>query len=88
MAASPVAHPSGLALPGAGLLLPASRCTPRRADASSPQHPSVITLAKPINRWFVLVRPVGVPWHKRQTKGFLTETQAKWYAKATSRLVR
>ena len=39
-------------------------------------------LAKPFNRWFVLVRSVGVPWYKRQTKGFPTETQAKLYAKS------
>src|SRR6185503_4197696 len=42
-------------------------------------------LAKPINRWFVLVRSVGVPWYKRQslhTKASPTETQAKLYAKS------
>ena len=39
-------------------------------------------LAKPINRWFVLVRPVGAGWHKRQSKGFPTEAEAKQYAKA------
>jgi hypothetical protein len=39
-------------------------------------------LAKPINSWYVLVRPVGATWHARQTKGFPTETEAKQYAKA------
>ena len=39
-------------------------------------------LAKPINRWFVLVRPVGASWCKRQTRGFPAETQAKLYAKS------
>jgi len=64
-----VAHPSGPALPGAGLLL----------ILRSPRSDH---LAKPFNRWFVLVRSVGVPWYKRQTKGFPTETQAKLYAKS------
>jgi hypothetical protein len=38
-------------------------------------------LAKPINRWFVSVRPVRGPWNARQTKGFATETEAKRFAK-------
>jgi hypothetical protein len=42
----------------------------------------VIALAKPVNRWFVSVRPVGGAWNLRQTKGFPTETEAKQFAKA------
>jgi hypothetical protein len=41
----------------------------------------VIVMAKRvINRWFVSVRPVGMSWNERQTRGFETET--KQFAKA------
>jgi hypothetical protein len=56
------------------------RAGPCLADASLRTRGN--HLAKPINRWFVSVRPVGALWHARQTKGFPTETEAKQYAKS------
>ena len=46
------------------------------------KQPVVTILPKPINRWFVTVRPVADAWNARQTKGFPTETEAKRFAKA------
>jgi hypothetical protein len=41
----------------------------------------VTILPKPINRWFVTVRPVAAAWNARQTQGFPTEAEAKRFAK-------
>jgi hypothetical protein len=42
----------------------------------------IVMVKRAINRWFVSVRPVGMSWNERQTRGFETETEAKQFAKA------
>ena len=46
------------------------------------KQPVVTILPKPINRWFVTVRPVAGAWNARDDQRIKTQTEARRFARA------